>query len=107
MIGRLLRYWFKVKLAEPPECSCDCCTCAEDRRKGFFSPHYERTSWFEIVPSICEQDEIEEDTNGASPAIRYARQKARGEMTPAEQLLAADNSTVRDLENQDEVSETS
>lgn len=38
MIGRLLRYWFKVKLADPPECTCECCTCADDRRQGYFSP---------------------------------------------------------------------
>lgn len=107
MIGRLLRFWFKVKLAEPPECSCECCTCAEDRRKGFLSPQYERQSWFEIIPSPCEADEIEEDTE--TPAIRYAQRKARGEMTPAEQLLAADVATQRDgdLEKQSDDSDIS
>jgi len=100
MVGRILRFWFRVKLAEPPECTCDCCTCAEDRRKGFFSPDYGRNSWFEIIPNICERDlEIEEDGSGESPAMRYVRNRAKGELTPSEALLGADHSILEDIEN--------
>lgn len=84
-IGRLLRYWFKVRIAEPPECNCDCCTCSEDRRKGFNSPQYERHNWFEIIPYICDLDENAPATHETDKYVQ-ALENEQGDGTAVDDL---------------------
>jgi hypothetical protein len=52
-VGRVMRYFYGLRVADPPECSCECCSCAEDRYKGYLSPHLPRYTFFEFKIQQC------------------------------------------------------